>query len=201
MMQESSSAGSRTVVVHGRTHWVAPADLMARLELDEGMRVAEVGAGCGAYAIPLGLRVGARGRVFAVESRPGLLAELRTAVHGPGAPPNVMTVEGTPEETHIPDHCCDLVVMADVLHELSDESRAAALREAKRILSDDGRLAILEWRHDATSAEAPPAAQRVAFDKAVCLVELNSWSLERVEQIDPNGYLLTMRPTDESVQT
>ncbi len=39
MVQESSSAESRTVVAHGRTHWVAPADLMARLDLDKGKRL------------------------------------------------------------------------------------------------------------------------------------------------------------------
>lgn len=201
MMQDSSSAGSGTVVVRERPHWVSPAELMAHLGLNEGMTVADVGAGSGYYAIPLGHRVGPRGRVFAVESRPGLLARLRSALHGPDSPANVVTVEATPEATRIPNHCCNLVLMADTLHELSCNERSAALCEAKRILAEDGHLAILEWRCDAASPPGPPLGERISFGDAICLVELDSWSLDRARELHPNGYLLTMQPTDESVQT
>lgn len=201
MMQNSSAAESRTPMVQDRQHWVSPTGLMDRLELNDGMTVAEIGAGSGYFTVALAQRVGPRGRVFAVESRPALLAGLRAALHTPESPRNVMTVEGSAPDTHLPDHCCNLVVMADLLHEMGEAERCAALHEAKRILSEDGHLAILEWRCDASSPPGPPVEQRIPFGKAVCLVEMSSWSLHKAREIDVNGYLLVMTPTDESVQS
>src|SRR5690606_17719747 len=79
-------------VVHGST-----ADeiehLVAWLEIQPGMEVADLGAGDGTYAIALARRVGPSGHVYATEIDPDRLAAIRQAVKEAGLD-NVTVIEG-----------------------------------------------------------------------------------------------------------
>lgn len=193
------TGGPLTPVVREREHWLPPADLIGILGLEAGMVIADLNAGSGYYAVPMGQRVGGRGRVYAVETRPALLEELRVSAHAPGAPLNVVPVQSNAARTALPDRSCDMVLAADVLHEAEDP--IGVLGEAKRLLREGGHLAILEWRDDAAAPPGPPVEQRVSFRDAVCLVERNSWTIDRARELGPDGYLLMLEPTDESVQS
>ena len=190
---------SQIPVVREREHWLPPAELIDTLGLEAGMVVADLGAGSGYYAVPIGKCVGARGRVYAIEPRPALVEELRAGAHAPGVPMNIVPLESSAQKTNLPDKSCDVVLAADVLHELED--REGMLEEAKRLLREGGHLAILEWREDATPPPGPAVQKRLAFKDAVCLVEQNSWSIDKAREVGPDGYVLILEPTDESVQS
>ena len=113
-----------------------PAPLVGRLLAiagGPGARVAELGAGTGALALPLA-RAGAR--VHAVEPARAMLDALADD-DGAGA---VVPVHAAAEETGLPDGGSDLVVLADALQWVDP---ALAGQEAARLLSPGGALAVV----------------------------------------------------------
>lgn len=182
-----------------RLLWLPPGEVLARLEVAQGMTVADIGAGTGYFAIPIARAVAPGGMVFAVDLQPEMLELLRGKLHQPGAPENIELVVGDAARTSLPDASCDLVLMANIWHELED--RPAALREVRRVLKDGGRLAILDWRHDAVRPPGPPLDHRVPVDEAVRTLELHVWTLYHRFPVGRHSYLLLATPTDESVQS
>jgi ubiquinone/menaquinone biosynthesis C-methylase UbiE len=73
---------------------------------------------------------------------------------------NVESVHAECDRTEIPDSACNLVFLANVWHEF--DNRDAVLREAQRILSPCGRIAMLDWRTDVEPVHGPPLAHRLS---------------------------------------
>jgi len=195
----SSSLSTFARDIFDSEHWLSPGELLAELDLLPGMSVGEIGAGIGFYTVPISRRVGPAGRVFAVEWRPWLIDEVRARLNGPNAPDNIGLVVGRPADTHLPAASCDLVIFADIWHEI--ENRSGALDEARRILRPEGRVAILNWRPDALFPPGPPIEHRISLRSTLCTVEMKSWSLVKAHTIGPDGYLLVVETADESVQS
>ena len=195
----SSSHSAFAHVVGDSEHWLSPGELVAELDVRPGVRAGEIGAGNAFYTLPLARRAGPAGRVFAVEWRAWVIDELRARLTGPAAPDNIDLVVGRPANTHLATACCDLVIFADIWHEIDD--RDAALDEARRILRPEGRLAILNWRPDALCPPGPPIEHRVSMRSTLCTVERKSWTLVKAGPTGVDGYLLVLETTDESVQS
>src|SRR5260370_4978567 len=195
----SSSLTTFAQEIGDSEHWLSPAGLLAELDVRSGVIVGEIGAGKAFYTFPIGRRVGPVGRVFAVEWRPWVIDELRAHLTGPIASDNIDLVVGRPADTHVATASCDLVIFADIWHEIED--RDAALDEARRILRPEGRLAILNWRPDALCPPGPPIEHRVSMRSTLCTVERKSWTLVKAGAIGFDGYLLILETTDESVQS
>jgi len=123
-----------------------PEPLVARLAALAGPagRVADLGAGTGHLALPLA----ARGlRVTAVEPAEAMLAALVAR-----APPGLIPVHASAEETGLPAASYDLVLVAEALHWL-DPERAG--REIGRLLAPAGAVAVVE----AAPADTPFMAE------------------------------------------
>jgi ubiquinone/menaquinone biosynthesis C-methylase UbiE len=195
----SSFSASPAHEIEDSEHWLSARDFVAQLDLRPGMTVADIGAGIASYALPIGRRVGPAGKVFAVEWRPWMMETLQARIAGPDSPGNIQVITGRAAECNLPDASCDLVIFADIWHEF--EHYGMVLDEAGRILRQDGHLAILNWRPDALSPPGPPVEHRVSMQKAICTVEMKSWSLVKSADIGAHGYLLVFEKTDESVQS
>jgi ubiquinone/menaquinone biosynthesis C-methylase UbiE len=103
---------------------------------------------------------------------------------------NVELVLGTQTDTGLPPGTCDLVLMADVYHELADP--AAVLASVRRALSARGRLVLLEFR-----AEDPevPIKPEHKMSKAQIMRELeaNGFVLDRAFDELPWQHLMFFR--------
>jgi ubiquinone/menaquinone biosynthesis C-methylase UbiE len=98
------------------------------LALQQGMVVADVGAGKGQLTLALAKEVGSSGRVFSTEIDPERLARLRANVGH-----NVTVVEARASETGLPPGCCDAIVLRRVYHHLTDPASVnASLRQSLR---------------------------------------------------------------------
>ena len=182
-----------------RLRWMPPAEVLARIGVRPGMRVGDVGAGTGYFAIPLAHAVGPRGKVFAVDAQKEMLDLLRRKLEAPDAPGNIELLQGDATGTHLPNGCCDVVLLANLWHELEDQ--AAVLRETRRILHPEGRLAVLDWRHDVQRPPGPPLEHRVSMTDAVGTLERNGWSLQHHGPLGAFSYLLVATMADEAVQS
>ena len=117
--------------------------LLAALDLKPGMTVADVGAGTGYYSWQIAERVGATGRVDAVDVQPEMIALLKERMRQRGVR-NVQAVLGTSADTGLAPGTVDLALMVDVYHEL-DRPREI-LDSILRALRPGGRLVLVEYR-------------------------------------------------------
>ena len=140
---------------------IGVADVMSRLNLREGMRVADLGCGGhGLFTLHVAKLVGPRGLVYAVDILKSTLAELAKKARLDGAS-NVKPIWSNLEvagATPIPNENVDAALVVNVLFQSTD--RAALLREARRIMKPGARLALVDWQPGA-SPFGPPASARL----------------------------------------
>lgn len=128
-------------IVHGTTDEEVER-LAAWLQVEPGMRVADFGAGNGAYAVALAHRVGPSGQVYATEIDQQNLAEIREAGKSAGLT-NITVVEGAVSSTELPEACCDVLFSRSVYHHLTDP--AAINADIFRALRPGGRLLVIDF--------------------------------------------------------
>ena len=117
--------------------------LLRELALKPGMAVADIGAGTGYYARRIAPRVGAQGKVYAVDVQPQMVAMLRAAAKRPGLD-NLVPVLGTAMDPKLAPGSIDLALMVDVYHEL--EFPYEMLQNIVRALKPGGRVVFVEYR-------------------------------------------------------
>jgi protein-L-isoaspartate O-methyltransferase len=121
----------------------APAKLMEALKLKEGMVVADIGAGSGYHTFRLSGKVGTRGKVYAVDIQPEMLAYLRKKMKEKEIT-NVEPIQGTETDPKLPAGRVDLILLVDVYHEFSYPYE---MTEAMvKALKPGGRLVFVEFR-------------------------------------------------------
>lgn len=122
-----------------------PEKNVAQLCLMEGMRVADFGAGIGAYSISAGRHVGHTGHVYAIEVQKDLVKKLESEVKDAGIR-NVECIWGNIEKLHgtkIADRSMDAVIIANVLFQAED--KLGLIDEAHRILKKGGKVLFIDW--------------------------------------------------------
>jgi ubiquinone/menaquinone biosynthesis C-methylase UbiE len=156
------------------------------------MNIADIGAGTGYFAIPLARAVGPHGKIYAVDLQHEMLNLLGKKLEQPDIPRNIELLEGDASNTTLASKCVDLVLIANVWHELDD--RKAALRETARILRSNGALAILDWRPDMSSPPGPPAGHRLAAADVVQFLLEIDWTASPPINIGRYSYFVAARP-------
>jgi len=122
-----------------------PQKNIEQLHIREGMRVADLGAGTGAYTIAAARAAGDSGKVYAVEVQKDLLQKISNEAAGAGLH-NIEVVWGDIEEpggTKVRDHAVDAAIVSNVLFQAED--KGGVLREAGRILIPGGMLLVIDW--------------------------------------------------------
>ena len=116
--------------------------LIAGLRLSEDFVVADIGAGTGYFTFPVAQRV-PRGKVFAVDIQPEMLARLarRKALDNVA---NVETVLGEEDDPKLPDNEIDLAFIVDAYHEFSFPREMG--ERLKESLKSGGQLVLVEYR-------------------------------------------------------
>jgi len=148
----------RRQLQRGRAAWQKPERVLRALQLGRGSVVADVGAGPGFWTLPLARRVGARGRVFALDPEPLALQTLRRRL-AQARIRNVTPVLNDDGSPMLPEAACDLAVMVNVYHHFA--SPAEFLRRVARCLKPGGRLANIDWV-DRDTPKGPPAHRRIS---------------------------------------
>lgn len=149
-----------------RIESLPPADVIAALKIGEGDIIADIGAGTGYFAIPMA-RIASTGTVYAVDAQSGMLEIMKDRATGVD---NLQLIQANAVATTLQSSSCGLAFYANVWHEF--EQRDKVLQEARRILRDTGRIAILDWRPDVERKSGPPLDHRIRITQAV--IELNS---------------------------
>jgi ubiquinone/menaquinone biosynthesis C-methylase UbiE len=169
-----------------RRLWLPPQAVLARLRLEPGMAVADIGAGTGYFTLPLAAVLGPLGKVVAVDLQPEMLARLLARVP-PGA--TIELVQADAAHTTLPSASQDLVFTANVWHELDDPR--LALAEFARLLRPGGRVAVLDWRVDVEQPPGPPLEHRVRETRIVAQLHELGCSAVAAGHVGTYSYLVT----------
>jgi SAM-dependent methyltransferase len=116
--------------------------LVNLLKLQPGMRIADVGAGLGAWSLRFAQWTGPAGHVYATDIGEEQLAALRSLVTRERLS-NVTIITGATGSTNLPAECCDVILTRSVFHYLTEP--AAMIRSFGASLKPGGRLAIVDY--------------------------------------------------------
>jgi ubiquinone/menaquinone biosynthesis C-methylase UbiE len=117
--------------------------LLPALKIKPGDVVADIGAGSGYYTMKLAELVGPKGKVYAVDIQPEMLAIIKNRVKAAKSF-NVETVQNTETELKVPPNSTDLALLVDVYHEFSHPHEMTV--ELVKALKPGGRMVFVEFR-------------------------------------------------------
>lgn len=124
-----------------RDTWQKPKEVIEKLTITRGSRVADVGAGGGYFTWYLAGAVGSQGTVYAVDIDETALSIIKNEMHARGIT-NVVPIHAEPGDAKLPE-LVELVFTCDTYHHMND--RIAYFRSLTRYLKPDGRVAILDF--------------------------------------------------------
>lgn len=113
--------------------------------LREGARVADFGAGSGAYTLEMAKRVGHTGIIYAVEVQKELLDRLANEAKQKRVT-NIKYLWGDVDKlggSKLQDGSVDAVLLANILFQ--SEQKYSIFLEAKRVLKAEGKLIVIDW--------------------------------------------------------
>ena len=118
---------------------------IAHLQLKDGMQVADFGAGSGFYSISASRRVGARGKIYAIEIQKDLLEKLKAHAVREHCN-NIEVVWGNLDSSggsRLRDASMDAVIISNVLFQA--EMKDVLVGEAFRVLKVGGKALLIDW--------------------------------------------------------
>jgi len=130
-----------------------PEKNISQLGLQEGMKVADFGAGFGFYSRFASKKVGNTGKVYAIEVQKGLVKKLESEIKQWGAT-NIIPIWGDIEKidgSKISSDSMDAVIISNVLFQTED--KIGVIDEAKRILKKGGRVLLVDSDKDQKAEE------------------------------------------------
>lgn len=153
-----------------------PTQNVLAMGVQVGSKVADFGSGSGAYSLALARAVGAGGRVYAIDVQKDLLTRIKNQAAQEHLD-NVEIIWGDFEKakgTRIADGQVDVVVLSNTLFQL--ENKSGALREARRVLREGGKLAIIDWE-DSFNGMGPQKNDVVSKESAQELARMAGFDL------------------------
>jgi ubiquinone/menaquinone biosynthesis C-methylase UbiE len=164
-----------------------PDRVLDALKLAPDSTAADVGAGTGYFTVRLARRVKA---VHATDLQPELLRMLDVRL-GKERIANVTLHRATDHDSGLPPGCCDLVMLVDVYHELSDP--AGVMVTIRRALKPSGRLVLVEYRGEDPAVAIKPEHKMTLVQIKKELSELGFHFVDSLEMLPDQRVVIFTR--------
>jgi ubiquinone/menaquinone biosynthesis C-methylase UbiE len=164
-----------------------PDRVLDALHLAPDSTAADVGAGTGYFTVRLAKRVKA---VHATDLQPEMLRMLDVRL-GKERITNVTLHRATDHDSGLPVSCCDLVILVDVYHELSDPP--GVMVTIRRALKPTGRLVLLEYRGEDPAVAIKPEHKMMLVQIKKELGELGFHFVDSLEMLPDQRVVIFTR--------
>jgi ubiquinone/menaquinone biosynthesis C-methylase UbiE len=156
----------------------APSKLLPALKIKPGSSVADVGCGSGYYSLKLSEAVGPKGKVYANDIQPEMLAIVREKMKAKNIT-NIEPIQCTVTDPKLPAGKVDMILLVDVYHEFSHPYEVMV--ELVKSLAPGGRVVFVEFR-----LEDPKVPIKLVhkMSKQQVLKEMEPHALKHVETLD-----------------
>lgn len=119
-----------------------PSKIIETLNFKIGMVIGDIGAGGGYFTREFSSEVGKDGQIYAIDVNQNSLDFIVRNLEKDGIN-NVKSVLANSKGFNLPEKTVDLFFLRNVFHHLSEP--AEYFKNIKKILKDDGRIAILDY--------------------------------------------------------
>lgn len=133
----------------GTGGFMNPDKIAGEFGIKEGMTIGDFGSGAGYFAILLGKRVGATGKVYALDIQESALDNVRVKAKAAGLE-NIETIRSNlevPGSSGLADNSQDMVLLANILFQ--SEQKKEIIKESVRVLKSGGMLVVIDWKRTA----------------------------------------------------
>jgi len=172
----------------GRDMQEYPDYMLASLNIQPGMVVADIGAGIGFNSFRLARLVGPYGRVYSTEIQPEMLNHLMMTAQAYGLGQNIVPVYASHSNANLPANSFDLILMVDVYHECIDPT--STLHNLRQALKPNGRLVLVEYRLEDSWMPNIYDDHRMSIQQAKIELEANGFYLSQVSEVLPWQHIL-----------
>jgi predicted methyltransferase len=171
-----------------RSQWQKPEQIMDALNIADGSKVADIGAGSGWFTVRLAQRVGPKGLVYAQDVQKQMLEATRRRVQREGLR-NIETRLGVGTSPNLPTAALDAVLAVDTYPEVDVDDRVAFLKNLAAALKPAGRLGIINYK----PGRGGPGPDEGRVDSASVEADARSAGLRVVARQNlPYQYLLVL---------
>jgi ubiquinone/menaquinone biosynthesis C-methylase UbiE len=166
-------------------------DLIKALDIPEGARIADIGAGTGYFTWRLARQAGPRGKVIAIDIQQKMLDLAAETVRAHSLS-NVEYVLATEDDPRLPERSFDMVFIGHSYHEFADPE--AIMAAVRRSLKPDGQLVVVEYSKENPAAPAS-SLHKMSFDEMRGEIEPLGFDLDRILDFLPiqHGLIFTLR--------
>jgi arsenite methyltransferase len=170
-----------------------PDKVVEALSLKAGLSVADIGAGSGYFTRRFIRAVTEKGKVYAIDIEPDMLQYAKDTIARMPAPSTVEFILAQPDNPHLPPQSADLIFLCNVYHHL--DHRSAYFGNVQSALKPGGRIAIIDFYHDARSGDVGfPRKHLVPRDTVVAEMADAGFQLTREHEFLPKQYFLEFSP-------
>ncbi len=128
-----------------------PTQVVEALRLKSGMIVADLGAGSGYFTRRFAEVVTEMGKIYVIDVESEALKYVETSLAHLDQPFNAEFILAQPDNPKLPVSSVDLIFLCNTYHHL--ENRTTYFHNVTSALRPGGRIAIIDYYHDARSGE------------------------------------------------
>lgn len=183
-------------IARATTGFAEPRENVLKIGITDGMRIADFGAGSGAYSIASARVVGPEGKVYAIDVQNDLLTRIKNMAAKEHLN-NIDIVWGNievPHGTRIKDHSVDRVIISNVLFQTDHKNEV--LKEARRVLKPTGKVAVIDWL-DSFGGLGPEKKSVVGKAEALKLLDAGGFSIVSEFTAGAHHYGIVARPSTQ----
>jgi ubiquinone/menaquinone biosynthesis C-methylase UbiE len=162
-----------------------PNDILTKLGLTKTIQnVAEFGCGYGTFTIPASQLI--QGQIFAFDIDPEMIKITTESATQQGCTTiQPILRDILAEGTGLPENSIDYVMLFNILHLENPEN---IINEAKRILKNNGKIAVIHWNYDASTPRGPSLAIRPKPEDCIAWITNSGFKLEKSHDLKPYHY-------------
>ena len=171
-----------------RDAWQRPNAVLDALKLRDGMRVADIGAGTGYFAVRLA-RALPHGTVYGIDIEPDMVRYLHERAQREGLS-NLESQLGLPDDPQLEDRI-DLVLVVDTYHHMAD--RSAYFAHVSNQLAPGARIAIVDFKMGELPV-GPPDSMKLPAEQIIQEMQAAGYALVQDDrELLPHQVLLVFQ--------